>query len=119
MHEKAAMHEMSILESIIEVVEEEHRKQPFGRVRMIRIRLGALAAAEPDSLRFCFAIIAGGSIAEGAHLEIETVGGAGWCEECCSSVTLTERYGPCPACGGARLRMTAGDELQLAEIEVE
>jgi hydrogenase nickel incorporation protein HypA/HybF len=108
-----------MLESIIETVEEEHRKQPFGRVRMIRLKLGALATAEPDSLRFCFAIIAGGSIAEGARLEIDTVRGAGWCEDCRASVGLTERYGPCPTCGGARLHMTAGDELQLTEIEVE
>jgi hydrogenase nickel incorporation protein HypA/HybF len=113
------MHEMSLLESIIEVVEDEHRKQPFGRVRMIRVKLGALAMVEPDSLRFCFAIIAGGSVAEGARLEIDTVSGAGWCEDCCAHVTLTARYGPCPGCGDARLRMTAGNELQLTEIEVE
>jgi hydrogenase nickel incorporation protein HypA/HybF len=108
-----------MIESIIETVEAEHRKQPFGRVRMIRLTLGALTTAEPDSLRFCFSIIAEGSVAEGARLEIDTVGGAGWCEDCRASVALTERYGPCPACGGARLRMKAGDELQLTEIEVE
>jgi len=113
------MHEVSMLESIIETVEEEHRKQPFNRVRMIRLTLGALATAEPDSLRFCFAIIAGGSVAEGARLEIDTVLGTGWCEDCCASVPLGERYGPCPVCRGARIHMTAGHELLLTEIEVE
>jgi len=113
------MHEMSMLESIIETVEEEHRKQPFNRVRMIRLKLGALATVAPDSLRFCFPIIAGGSVAEGAQLEIDTVQGAGWCEDCRASIALTERYGPCPVCHGERIHMTSGDELQLTEIEVE
>jgi hydrogenase nickel incorporation protein HypA/HybF len=113
------MHEMSMLESIIESVETEHRKRPFGRVRMIRLTLGALAAAEAESLRFCFAIIAEGSVAEGARLDIDTVRGEGWCADCAASVALTERYAPCPVCGGARLRLTAGEELQLTEIEVE
>jgi hydrogenase nickel incorporation protein HypA/HybF len=113
------MHEMSILESIIELVDDEHRKQSFGKVRMIRIRVGALAAAEPESLRFCFEVIASGTIANGARLEIETVCGAGWCPGCCRNVALTERYGACPDCGNTGVCMTAGDELQLAEIEVE
>jgi len=113
------MHEMSLLESIIDLVEDEHRKQPFDRVRTIRLRVGALAMAMPESLRFCFAIIARGTIADGARLEIEDVAGAAWCGVCRGSVMLSERYGPCPDCGNAPLRMTAGDELQLADIEVE
>jgi len=113
------MHELSLLESIIDLVEEEHRKHPFQQVRMIRIKVGALAMAMPESLRFCFAIVAGGSIAHGARLEIEEVAGAGWCGRCCCSVVLTERYGPCPKCGNAPLHVTAGEELQLADIEVE
>lgn len=110
---------MSLLEGIIDLVEEEHRKQSFDRVRMIRIKVGVLATAMPDALRFCFDIIARGTIAEGARLEIDNVAGAAWCDACCHSVVLTERYEPCPQCGGAHLRLTAGDELQLTDIEVE
>ena len=107
------------MESIIELVGDEHRKQAFRRVLVIRIKVGTLAAAEPESLCFCFDVIARGTIANGARLEIESVRGTGWCPDCRENVPLAGRYGPCPACGNTRVRITAGDELQLAEIEVE
>jgi Zn finger protein HypA/HybF involved in hydrogenase expression len=34
-------------------------------------------------------------------------------------VTLDERFGACPVCAGGHVRMTGGDGLRLAEMEVE
>jgi hydrogenase nickel incorporation protein HypA/HybF len=113
------MHEMSLVESVVALVEDERRKQDFARVRVIRLKLGALGHAEPEALRFCFDAVASGTIAEGARLEIETVPGEGWCSRCRCIVPLVERFAACPACGSAEVRMTAGDELRLAEMEVD
>ena len=35
------------------------------------------------------------------------------------TVPLEERFAACPLCGSAPVRMTAGDELRVAEMEVE
>ena len=113
------MHEVSLIESVVALIEDERRKQEFSRVRMIRLHVGALGHAEPDALRFCFDAVARGTIADGARLEIETIPGEGWCADCRRTVRLEERFAACPACGNARVRMTAGDELRLAEMEVE
>ena len=113
------MHEMSLLESLVALVEDERRKQDFSRVRMIRLRVGALGHVEPEALRFCFDAITRGTIADGARLEIETVPGEGWCSRCRRTVPLAERFAACPLCGMAPVRLTAGDELRLAEMEVE
>ncbi len=113
------MHEVSLIESIVALVEDQRRTQQFSRVRVIRLQLGALGHAEPDALRFCFDAVASGTIADGARLEIETVPGEGWCALCHSTVALCERFAACPVCGHAPLRMTAGGELRLAEMEVE
>jgi len=113
------MHEVSLIESVVALVEDERRKQDFSRVRMIKLRVGAIGHAEPDALRFCFDAVTSGTIADGARLEIELVAGAGWCAECRRTVALGERFAACPVCGGVRVRMTAGDELSVAEMEVE
>jgi len=113
------MHEMSLVESVVALVEDERRRHQFSRVRVVRLAVGALGHAEPDALRFCFAAATSGTIADGARLEIETIPGAGWCSGCCRSVPLEERFAACPWCGDARVRMTAGLELRLSEMEVE
>ena len=113
------MHEVSLVESIVELVEEERRRQDFSRVRMVRLAVGALGHAEPEALRFCFGAVTRGTIVDGARLEIETVAGEGWCSGCRRTVPLEDRFAMCPVCGTAQVQMTAGDELRLTEMEVE
>jgi hydrogenase nickel incorporation protein HypA/HybF len=113
------MHEVSLIESVIALVERERAKQVFARVNVIRLQVGALGHAEPEALRFCFDAVASGTIAEGSRLEIELIPGEGWCADCRHAVPLVERFGVCPVCAGAGVRMTSGDVLRLAEMEVE
>ena len=87
-------------------------------MRRIVLDIGALSAVEPEAMRFCFEAIASGTAAEGAELAIEDVAGAGWCRDCGKTVALAERFGPCPECGGFKVRMTAGDEMRIRELEV-
>jgi hydrogenase nickel incorporation protein HypA/HybF len=113
------MHEMSLIESVVALVEDERRKQDFSRVRVIRLAVGVLGHAEPAALHFCFDVVTRGTIADGARLEIEQVSGAGWCASCRQTVSLCERFAACPVCGDTQVRMTAGGELRLSELEVE
>jgi hydrogenase nickel incorporation protein HypA/HybF len=113
------MHEMSLIESVVALVEDERRKQDFSRVRTIRLAVGLLGHAEPEALRFCFDAVTRGTIAEGALLEIEQVPGQGWCCSCRQSVSLSERFAACPVCGDPQVKMTDGGELRLSELEVE
>jgi hydrogenase nickel incorporation protein HypA/HybF len=113
------MHEVSLIETVIALVEHERTRQAFGRVTVIRLNVGALGCAEPDALRFCFDAVATGTIAQGARLEIDVLPGEGWCADCASTVPLVERFGACSVCAGSRVKMTGGDGLRLAEMEVE
>jgi hydrogenase nickel incorporation protein HypA/HybF len=112
------MHEISLLESVVAIVEDERRKQGFSLVRTIRLTVGVLGHAEPDALRFCFDAVARGTIADGARLEIEMVPGEGLCSVCQQIVPIEDQFADCPLCG-ANVRMTAGDELRVSELEVE
>jgi len=112
------MHEVSLIENVIALVEHERTKSAFARVSMIRLRLGALGHAEPAALRFCFAAVTAGTIAEGSGLEIEIVPGEGWCPDCGNTVALAQRFDACPVCQGNQVKMTAGDDLRVVEMEV-
>ncbi len=113
------MHEMSLTEGIVDIIEEESRRRGFSRVRKVRLEVGAIGHVEPHALTFCFEAVTRGTVAEGAELDIISTPGAGWCFDCEKSTALTERFGACAYCGGRRVQMTAGDELRLKDMEVE
>jgi hydrogenase nickel incorporation protein HypA/HybF len=113
------MHEVSLIEEVIALAEQERARQPFIRIKTIRLEVGVLGHAEPEALRFCFDAVAAGTIAEGSGLVIDMVGGEGWCADCRRTSPIAERFAPCPVCGSVQIRMTAGGSLRLTELEVE
>jgi hydrogenase nickel incorporation protein HypA/HybF len=113
------MHEMSLCEGVVGLVEDEARKSAFTKVRSIVLEIGVLGHVEPEAMLFCFDAVSRGTIAEGAKLVIERLPGAGWCLDCEKTVPLAERFGACPECGRHHVQMTSGDELRVRELEVE
>jgi hydrogenase nickel incorporation protein HypA/HybF len=112
------MHEVSLIEDVIALVEQTRAEQAFARVTLLRLEVGALGCVEPEALRFCFDAVSFGTIAQGSRLEIEIIPGEGWCADCRDTVVIQERFDVCPLCA-ARVRVTGGDFLRLAEMEVE
>jgi len=110
------MHELSITRSVVAIVTERAAGQ---RVTRVRLEIGRLSAIVPDAIRFCFDICTQGTAAEGAMLEIVEIPGRGRCGDCGTEVALAALVGRCPACGGAALRMVAGEEMKIREMEVE
>ncbi len=64
------MHEMSFAEEVLDVVLREASAYPDARIGRVRVRVGALLAIEPASLRFSLEAISLDTPAEGAELEI-------------------------------------------------
>ena len=113
------MHEMSLAESVLQIIEESARTQNFRRVRTVVLEIGKLAAVEADAMRFCFDAVTRGSIAEGAQLEIIETPGAGRCIACGRTVALLEQYGLCPECGSPQIEIVTGNQMRVKNLEVE
>lgn len=113
------MHEMSLAEGVLRIVENAARDQGFTRVSAVRLEIGQLSSVEPEALRFCFEAVVRGSLAEGATLEILDVPGAGWCMPCAQTVPLAALYDSCPRCGGYQVQPTAGTEMRVKDLTVE
>jgi hydrogenase nickel incorporation protein HypA/HybF len=112
------MHEMSLAEGMLQIVDETARKNGAAKVTAVRLELGALSHVEAEALRFCFDAVARGGIAEGARLEIVTTPGRAWCMQCGDTVELARLGDACPRCGGYQLQVTQGEEMRLKDIEI-
>ena len=112
------MHEMSICESILDVLKDQAREQEFDRVKRISLEIGPLSGVEIEALKFGFDVVTRGSLAESAALEIVETKAMAWCMPCGEAVAINERYDACPKCGSHQLQVTAGEELRIKELEV-
>ena len=113
------MHEMSLAESVLQIIEDTARAEGYARVKAVWLEIGQLASVEKEAMRFCFEVVTHDSIAQDARLEIIDTAGQGWCMECACNVAVTARYDPCPQCGGVQIEVTGGDEMRVKELEVE
>ncbi|MGB0466731.1 MAG: hydrogenase maturation nickel metallochaperone HypA [Pontibacterium sp.] len=113
------MHEMSIAERVLQIIEEQAQAQHYVRVKTIWLEIGPLAMIEPASLIFCFDAISKDSIAGGAKLIVINTEGEACCLHCQKPVPVKQRYDCCPLCGSHQLQITRGDELRIKELEVE
>ncbi len=113
------MHEMSLAEAVLQLIEDAAAAQSFSRVTLVILEIGALSSVEPESLAFCFDAVTHGSIAEGARLEMLEVPGSGWCLPCGRTVAMALLYDACPHCGSYQVQVTGGTEMRVKELEVE
>ena len=112
------MHEMSLAEGVLQLIEDTARRQEFSKVLAVWLEVGQLSGVEAEAMEFCFDAVTRGSIAQGARLEIVATPGAGWCMQCAATVALSEVFGACPQCGTHQVQVTSGSELKVREIEV-
>jgi hydrogenase nickel incorporation protein HypA/HybF len=112
------MHELTLCESIVQIVEQQARAHGCTRVRAVRVEVGALSSVDPEALRFSFDAVTRATLAEGARLDIIEVPARARCLDCNDTVEVARRYDPCPRCGAQFLQLVAGDELRVKDIEV-
>ncbi len=113
------MHELSLAESVVDLVDYRARREGCNRVKTVRLEIGRLSGVEPEAMRFCFDEVASGTLAEGASLDIIEQDGRAWCFDCGWLVPLTSREDSCPECGGFRLRLDEGVAMRVKELEIE
>ncbi len=113
------MHEMSLCEGVLQILQQSAETQGFRRVKTVWLEIGALSGVEVEAMRFSFDVVMRGSLADGAKLEIIDLPGQAWCMQCAETVTVTQRFDACPKCDSYQLQVTAGDEMKIKELEVE
>lgn len=113
------VHELSIAQSLLEIVQDESKKHGIHRVNSIKIRVGALAGVVAEALTFCFGLVSQETIASGATLEIETIPLVARCSDCDLEFEVRDNVFLCPRCGTPTPELVSGRDLAVASIEGE
>ena len=112
------MHEISLLENVLEILEDHAKLQEFNKVKKVCLEIGKLSCVEPDALRFGFDVVMKNSLAENAELEIRQTEGVGVCQQCGQTVRLETLHDPCSACGSPGVIVTQGNEMKIFDLVV-
>jgi len=111
------VHELSIATSIYDACQATMRQHGGGRLEVVRVAVGELAALEPDLLRFAWDALLAASEDRGCALEVE------WrpARQRCVACDEEKPRAPgswlrlCPDCGEP-LSLEGGDELEILQL---
>lgn len=109
------MHELSLTQMMVEAIAERVGE---ARVTCVRLEIGRLSGVVVDSIRFCFDLVADGTVVAGARLEIDEPPGACRCRECAEEFTVDDPIVLCPACGSANVAVLSGRDMLIRSVEV-
>ena len=107
------MHEFGLCEGVLDAVRQRARGR---QVTGVRVRFGIRHAVDEESLAQAFGMMAEGTEAAGAAVELVTVPATIACPDCGFSGETTDLLATCPTCGSTDAQVSGGDEMVLESI---
>jgi len=107
------MHEFGLCEGVLDAV----RQRAGGRrVTGVRVRFGVRHAVDEESLAQAFSMMAEGTEAAGAAVELVTVPATIVCPDCGLRGETTDLLATCPRCASRNAHISGGNEMVLESI---
>ena len=113
------MHELSLVASVFEVLEEKAREHGAARVTKVVLKVGVMSGAVAELLESAFDAYKKGTLAAGARLEIVVVPVKVRCPDCGGEAVREDSDYSCAGCGSRRVEIVEGRELVIEKIELE
>ncbi len=115
------MHELSIANNIVTIVEEEYKKLDCnGMVQKVYFNTGRMNAIIPDSLKFGFNTIKQNKVfLKEAELIIIESPIILKCKKCNIEKEIDEPFFICEKCGSTNIEVISGMEMYIDSIEVD
>ncbi|MCR2064741.1 hydrogenase maturation nickel metallochaperone HypA [Campylobacter helveticus] len=111
------MHELSIVESLITLCEENANAQNAKEINEIYVKIGRLSGIEISLFKRCFETFRENSaLCQKAELFIEVAELEILCLSCGEKSILKENVFKCPKCKSVDLKTIDGDEMMLMRL---
>ncbi|MCC8072281.1 MAG: hydrogenase maturation nickel metallochaperone HypA [Bacteroidales bacterium] len=113
------MHELSLAESMIQIVEREMKRYPDRQLTAIEIEVGALAGVEMQAFTTALDAVVRSSAYPSAKVEITSIPAHAECLACGHQFATTRYIPECPQCGSGACGVTSGMELRISALRLE
>ncbi len=113
------MHELSVVESILDISLRHADSNGAKRIVKINLVLGELTGIVDQCVTFYWDMLAKDTIASAAEISFRKVPVVARCTACGKEFTPEEHDLTCPACGESRAELVSGREFQVESIEIE
>jgi hydrogenase nickel incorporation protein HypA/HybF len=112
------MHEMSLVQNIIDIVVQEMERHGVEQLRAINLAVGRMSAVVPEQMTLCYEILTSNTPLAGTVLNIRLVPITYQCLDCEKEFPSEGIASQCPFCRSENLEMIFGRELKIESIEV-
>ncbi|TKX31995.1 hydrogenase maturation nickel metallochaperone HypA [Campylobacter estrildidarum] len=114
------MHELSIVESLIDLCEENALANQAKNIQEIYVKIGRLSGIEVDLFKRCFETFRENSpFCKNAQLFIEFAPLEILCLKCNQNSILEENVFKCPYCESIEYKIIQGEDLHLMRLVME
>ena len=113
------MHELSITQAMIELVQQHAESAGAARVGRINLIVGEMTGFVDECVQFYFDQLSKDTIMENAELTFKRVPTTGRCRDCKHEFEIQEMDWVCPSCKGNNIQLVGGNELFVESIEVD
>ncbi len=113
------MHEYSIVTSLLELCEENAKKEGSEKITKVEVKIGRLSGVEPYLLQSAFDTFKEKTICEEAKFIMHIQDVVIRCRNCDKEFTLKENEFTCPECKSFDIETIDGEGMYLMRLEME
>ena len=113
------MHELAVTQGILQFALDEANRRGADRVSALTVAVGALSGIVPDCIETYFALVAEGTLAEGARLTFRRIPARVRCADCQKEGELPDFRLRCPFCASRAVTLLSGREAYIESMEIE
>ncbi len=113
------MHEYSIVQSLLDLCDENARQNKATKVTKIVVKIGVMSGVEPSLLQTAFETFKEKTICEEAEFIINMQEIVVKCNRCLEESTLQKLEYCCPKCESTDLNILDGEDMYLMQLELE
>ncbi len=113
------MHEASLIQALLEQVQDLARREGARRILRIQLRVGRFSTAVPELLESAFEILKQGTPAEEARLDLHLEPARVRCEACGLEYEPEDLPFICPRCGTWGGTLLQGRDLVIEAVDLE
>lgn len=113
------MHEFSVVQSLLDLIEENVRLYNGKKVSKVVVKIGKMSGIEPHLLELAFNTFKEGTVAEGCEFVMEIQDIICKCKSCDDTFKVENYEFICPYCNSIDIDVVDGIDMILKSLEIE